>query len=718
MGRRARRARAARRGDARVSAAGGKQPLVLVVDDDPTMRVLVAETLEPDGIEVAETPDGDAALALLHGRTPDLVLLDVEMPGLDGFGVCERIRRVPGGADLPVVMMTARDDVESIRRAYEAGATDFLTKPIPWLILAHRVRYLLRASANLAELRQSRARLANAQRLARMGSFQIDIPSLALHVSDELLDIYGLPPGTAPGIGRLMRLVHPDDRAALEEASALCARGEKPLHADHRIVLPGGTERILHSQARLVIGDEGRASHIEGTVQDVTERKRAEEQIRYLAYHDSLTGLGNRRLFKERLAMAVAQARRGGWRAGVLFLDLDHFKRINDTLGHSVGDALLQGVADRLVLSVRESDAVARDDMPSAISRLGGDEFTILLTAIDDVQDLAKVARRILESLARPFHLSGHEVVVGGSIGITAWPDDGDDVEALLRNADTAMYHAKEQGRNNYQFYAASMNAVALRRLILEGKLRRALEQGEFELHYQPKVSLRSGRVSGLEALLRWRDPELGLVLPADFIPIAEETGLIDPMGAWALSAVCREIAALRARGVAPPPVAVNLSAHQFRHGRLVEQVRRALRESALEPTALELEITESVLMQDEQRVVAALETLRGDGVAISIDDFGTGYSSLSYLRRLPVDVLKIDRSFVRDIERCADDAALAASIVTMARALRLRVVAEGVETEGQRRLLEQFGCDEIQGFLIAPALPLAQVEERLRSGA
>jgi diguanylate cyclase (GGDEF)-like protein/PAS domain S-box-containing protein len=698
-----------------LSTAQAKRPLVLVADDDPTMRVLVAETLEPDGIEVVEVEDGNAALGLLAARAVDLVLLDVQMPGLDGFAVCEEIRALPRGADIPVVMMTGRDDVESIRRAYEAGATDFLTKPIPWLILAHRVRYLLRASSNVAELRKSRERLANAQRLARMGSFSIELPSYAIAVSDELFEIYGVSPSTAVTIGRIMKLVHPDDRKLLTEAVRRCVEEGQPVHTDHRALLPDGAERILHTQARLVMGDDGGAAAIEGTVQDVTDRTRAEEQIRFLAHHDSLTGLGNRRLFKERLALALSHARRNDHAAGVLFLDLDHFKRINDTLGHSVGDALLQGVADRLVASVRESDAITREEMPSAISRLGGDEFTILVAPVADVQDLARVARRILEALARPFHLSGHEVVITGSIGITAWPDDGDDVELLLRNADTAMYHAKEQGRNNYQFYAASMNAVALRRLILEGKIRRALELGEFEVHYQPKVALATGRTCGLEALVRWRDPELGLVMPADFISIAEETGLIEPLGDWVLRAVCNEIGELRARRVAVPPIAVNLSAHQFRSGRLVDSVRSAVRAAGIEPRLLTLEITESLLMQDDTRVVAVLEMLRADGHTIAIDDFGTGYSSLSYLRRLPVDSLKIDRSFIRDIATNEDDAALTASIVTMAHALRLRIVAEGVETEEQRALLERVGCDEIQGWLIAKALPRAEVEERLR---
>jgi diguanylate cyclase (GGDEF)-like protein/PAS domain S-box-containing protein len=688
-----------------------KQPLVLVVDDDPTMRVLVAETLMPDGLEVAEAHDGPSALIALHARTPDLVLLDVQMPGVDGFSVCEAIRALPGGADVPVVMMTGLEDVDSIRRAYEAGATDFVTKPLQWLILAHRVRYLLRASANLAELRSGRERLANAQRLARMGSWRIDLPSLELHASDELLAINGLPATSAPTMESLLSRVHADDRDALARAAEACARGGAPLHADYRVVLPDGGERVLHSQARLLLDSDGRAAAIEGTVQDVTERKRAEEQIRFLAYHDSLTGLGNRLLFKERLAMAVAAARRNEWQAGILFLDLDHFKRINDTLGHSVGDALLQGVADRLVASVRESDVVARDDMPSAISRLGGDEFTILLEGIHEVQDLAKVARRILESLSRPFRLSGHEVVITGSIGITAWPEDGDDVEVLLRNADTAMYHAKEQGRNNYQFYAQSMNAVALQRLILEGKLRRALEHDEFEVHYQPKVSLATGAITGLEALLRWRDPELGMVLPAEFIPIAEETGLIAPISDWVARAVCRQLAGWQERGMRLVPIAVNLSAHQFRNGDLVSQIETLLCESAVPAHLLEMEITESTLMRDEPRVAAALAALRARGLRISIDDFGTGYSSLAYLRRLPVDTLKIDRSFVSHIASNSDDAALTAAIVSMAQALRLRVVAEGVETTAQRDLLRAMGCDEMQGYLVSAAVPAAEIE-------
>jgi len=690
-------------------SASAKRQRVLVVDDDPTMRLLVREALEPHGLDVEEAPDGASALALFRTREPNLVLLDVQMPGIDGFTVCEEIRRIPGALHTPVVMITGLDDVDSVRRAYEAGATDFITKPISWLILSQRVRYLLRAAETVRELRESQERLANAQRLARMGSWQLDLVTGEVQVSEGFLAIYGFPSGESVlPYQTLLERVHPDDRPAIVAAGELCLREGRSAHIDHRVLLSDGSERIVHSQLMLGLEESGR-QRLEGTVQDVTERKRAEEQIRYLAYHDSLTGLGNRLLFKERLGVALAQARRNDGVLGVLFLDLDHFKRINDTLGHSVGDRLLQGVADRLVATVRGSDVIARSgrmDADHAVSRLGGDEFTMLLTDLRDVQDLAKVARRILDVLSAPFALEGHEVVISGSIGITARPLDGDDVETLLRNADAAMYHAKDRGRNNYQFYTESMNAVALERLILESKLRRGMEQGEFELHYQPKVALPEGRLTGFEALVRWRDPEQGLVLPGVFIPLCEETGLIRPLGDWVLGEACRQLARWCDAGRDPLPVSVNLSVHQFRSGGLVESVRRALSETGVDARLLELEITESALLQDEAAVVGALEALRRLGIRIAIDDFGTGYSSFSYLRRLPVDVLKIDRSFVQHIETSPDDAALLGAIVSMGRALRLRVIAEGVETVGQRELLASWGCDEMQGFLVSPAVP------------
>jgi len=681
--------------------------VVLVVDDDPTRRLLVGEALSSEGHEVVDVPDGVEAVRVFEAREPELVLLDVKMPNMDGFALCTWIRERNASRHTPILMMTGLEDEESIRTAYDAGATDFITKPLNWLILRHRVRYLLRASRNLADLRTSEERLAKSQRIARLGNWTLLGQDRGIEGSIEYRRILGLPQDDKPvAASTVLERVHFGDRALLTETVRDCIESGAPLRVDFRIRFPDGSERVLHAEGQVPTSPFADAGILEGTIQDVTERKRAEEQIRFLAYHDGLTGLGNRRLFQERLDMAIARARRDETLLGVLYLDLDHFKRINDTLGHSVGDALLKKVADTVVACVRESDVVARQELGSAVSRLGGDEFSILLTDLIDVTDLAKVARRILEAIQKPFQLEEHEVVISGSIGITAWPSDGDDGEILLRNADTAMYHVKQRGRNGHQFFAPSMNELALRELVLEGKLRRGLDNGEFEVHYQPKVSLRNGKVCGFEALTRWRDPNEGLISPTEFIPVAEETGLIDRLGDWVIREVCAQIVRWRRQGVAVVPVSINLSAHQFRDGTLVERVSRAIEATGVDPTDLEMEITESTLLGDERAVVSDLHRLRALGVQISIDDFGTGYSSIAYLRRLPVDAIKIDRSFVAEITEARDDAALAAAIVSMGRAIRLRVIAEGVETAGQRELLAAWGCDEMQGFLFSRAVP------------
>jgi diguanylate cyclase (GGDEF)-like protein/PAS domain S-box-containing protein len=571
--------------------------------------------------------------------------------------------------------------------------------------------------SNVTRLRTSQEQLAMAQRLAHIGSWQVDLQTGEFSGSDELHEILGRPPEDKSVGASYLSIIHSEDRDDLNDALRNCVEFDSMLRCDCRISRMDGTERIVHLQARVRRNEEGHKQLLEGTVQDITERKRAEEQISYLAYHDNLTGLGNRLFCKERLALEITQARRDESTIGVLFLDLDRFKRINDTLGHSVGDELLKGVADRLAASVRENDFIARREATSSISRLGGDEFTIVLSHVGDVQDLARVARRILAALARPLTLGGHEVVISGSIGITAFPFDGDDVETLLRNADTAMYHAKEQGRNNYQFYTDSMNETAMRRLILENRLRQALEREEFELHYQPKVAMPDGEVIGVEALVRWRDPQAGLMPPAEFIPIAEESGLIVPLGDWVLGEACRQIVALSESGLRLS-VAVNLSTQQFRSASLCERVIEILEESRADPRLLELEITESILMHDQQAVIRELEVLRECGIRISVDDFGTGYSSLGYLQRLPVDSLKIDRSFIIDMATSKGDAALTRSIIAMSKALGLTVIAEGVETEAQRDLLIEWGCDQIQGYLYGRPMPANALMEHLKRGA
>jgi diguanylate cyclase (GGDEF)-like protein len=434
-------------------------------------------------------------------------------------------------------------------------------------------------------------------------------------------------------------------------------------------------------------------------VRDITERTYAEEQIKHLAYHDALTGLPNRLLLKDRLTVALSHAQRDRTRVAVLFLDLDRFKVINDSLGHNVGDQLLQAVAARIQSCVRESDTVAR---------LGGDEFTLLLP-LTRSEDAAVVAQKLLESVRYPFHIEGREFYITTSIGISLYPEDGTDAATLIKNADTAMYQAKEQGRDNYQLFNAFVNAKALQRIALEHGLRRALANEEFELHYQPIFDLRTERISGVEALLRWQHPEMGTIAPAVFIPIAESTGVMAPIGTWALRVACRQTRAWHDAGFHNLSLAVNLSATQLHQPDLVDRVSAILGESGLPPRCLELEITESSAMASPDTSVKTLYDLKKLGVRISLDDFGTGHSSLSYLKRFPIDTLKIDQSFVRDITSDPDTAAIVTAIIAMAHSLRLKVIAEGVEYGDQSLFLRQYACDQMQGYLIKQPVPAAE---------
>ncbi len=433
------------------------------------------------------------------------------------------------------------------------------------------------------------------------------------------------------------------------------------------------------------------------------ENLRQKETILHLAYHDALTDLPNRTLFEDRLTVALAQAHRRNQMLPVMFLDLDRFKQVNDMAGHAMGDKLLRSVAERLAGLVREGDTVAR---------VGGDEFTLLSPEVAGVEDTVEIAERVLKVFQQPWALDGHEFHVTTSVGIAMYPNDGEDAESLLRNADTAMYRAKEQGRNNYQLYTPAMNARIAERLAVENSLRHGLVSGEFAVHYQPQVNIDTGQIVGAEALVRWQHPERGLVLPAEFIPVAEETGLIVPLGEWVLRTACAQNRAWQEAGLPPLRVAVNLSARQFQQRDLKSMVAQVLGETGLDPHCLQLEITEGVAMQDAEFTITMLRELRGMGIQIAIDDFGTGHSSLSYLRRLPIDVVKIDRSFVCDLTTDPNDAAIASTIVAMAHNLKLRVIAEGVETEEQLTFLKEQQCDEFQGYLFSKPVPAEKLEK------
>lgn len=502
----------------------------------------------------------------------------------------------------------------------------------------------------------------------------------------------------------LIRSVHSGDRLRVYKARKAAAF--RQYDETYRIVRRDGAVRWVRDRAFPVRDAANQVYRIAGIAEDITQRKEAEEKLVHMAHFDGLTGLPNRVLFHDRLGQMLAQARRRDRMVAVMFLDLDRFKVANDTLGHGIGDLLLQQVAQRLSGCVRVGDTVGR---------MSGDEFGVILCDLLSAEDARQAAQKILGVFAVPFLLEHHEVYVTASIGISMYPSDSDDGDALIKDADTAMYRAKDSGRNNFQFYTSEMNSRAMHRLELENNLRRALERREFLLYYQPKANLESGEITGFEALLRWQRPGHGLVLPAEFVPLLEETGMIVPIGEWVVGAVCVQLKAWAAAGCRPLPIAINLSARQFAAKDLGITVKRILEEHGVNPRLIELEITESSLMDNTWEAVQTLEYLNALGVRLTIDDFGTGYSSLSYLKRFPIDALKIDRSFIRDITSDIDDATITRAVIGMAHNLGLKVVAEGVETEAQLAFLAVNGCDEMQGFYFARPLPAAECTQLLR---
>jgi diguanylate cyclase (GGDEF)-like protein len=681
--------------------------LVLVVDDDDIERVLIREALENAGFHVEEAAHGAEGVEAARALRPDLIFLDVFMPEMDGFDACAAIRKLRGGQHLPILMVTGADDTESIERAYQVGATDFMAKPINWPLLGHRVRYLWRASQAFRDSIEGRAELAEAQRIAQLGSWRLDLQTDQLRFSSEAHHILGWDEANAPAtLTALLDYVPWEDRdrvrSAIEEAIA--SHGQ--LDLDFRFARSDDVVLSIAARANRVDDDADQHAALKGTFQDITERKRTEAKLDHLAHHDALTDLPNRVLFKDRLKHALARAARDQTLVAVHCLDLDKFKDINDTLGHAVGDRLLQAVADRLLAEVRGADTVAR---------LSGDEFAVIQVGIDHPDHPRNLSDRLVESLSRPFDVNGHDLLVSASVGVALFPADDEDGEQLLMKADIAMYRAKAEGRNCCRFFVTGMDDAVRERKALERDLRLGLEEGWFEVHYQPQVVAENGQVIGAEALLRLRHPERGLLSPEEFIPLAEDTGLIVPIGSWVLRAACAQAARWHAAGN-PLRIAVNLSPVQFRQAGLVTTVRSALQESTLPPEYLELEITESMLMQDAVSAVDILRQLRHLGVNIAMDDFGTGYSSLSYLKLFPFDRIKIDRSFVRELANDKDAAAIVRAIVALGHSLDMQTTAEGVETPAQLSYLRGEACDEIQGYYFGRPMPADQFDGLLQT--
>ncbi len=702
------------------------QALALIVDDDPMMRLLIRGTLEQTGFHCEEASDGAEALRAFARLRPDVVLLDLLMPGMDGFEACAAIRAMPLGNRVPILVLTGLEDTSSINRAYEIGATDFLSKPINWGILSHRVRYILRAGRAFQEADSHKASLENAQRIAHLGSWEWDLRNERVEYSAESRRLLGLEePAARSGIERLLERVHPEDLASAEEAlRELRECGDMSARL-LRVQVPNGPLRHVRLQGSALPLPPEVATHLSGTLLDVTELREAEQHIRTLAYFDETTQLPNREYFTDMLNRALGEARRHQRQLAVMCLDLDQFKRINTSLGHAAGNELLAAAASRISDALRRGDGIARPggevtregEGAELLARLNGDEFSVLLPEVERYQDAAKVAVRVLRRLHDPFTVSGQEVFISASVGLAIHPTDGDDSETLMRNAGAAMHFAKDQGRDNYQYFSQAMNAAAVEKLSLESQLRHALERGELFLVYQPKVELATNRIIGVEALIRWRHPDLGIVPPNQFIPVAEETGLIIPIGDWVIREASRQNRAWQRAGLPPVHVAVNIASSHFRQGGLLDSVQAALEESGLPGDMLELEVTESMLMQNLDQTLASLGRLKDMGLRLAIDDFGTGYSSLAYLKRFPLDTLKIDRSFIRDLPGERQDRAIVRAVIGLAESLSMSIVAEGVEEAAQLEFLIRQGCYCVQGYIFSRPVGPTEIEALLRSG-
>jgi diguanylate cyclase (GGDEF)-like protein/PAS domain S-box-containing protein len=675
-----------------VSASPDRKPVVLVVDDDKLMRIMLQDALTSAGFEVTTAEDGFCALQCFTSVRPDLVLLDLIMPVKDGCETCLDIRNTPGGEYTPVLMMTGLDSSDSIHRAFEARATDFIAKPLNPELLAHRVRYMLRASQNVNRLAENQTRLEMlkvAVDSLPIGITFSDVNGVIVYSNPAEAQMHGYEVDEL--IGKEARKFSTNDRSKHLTAEQLKELGVWRRESVN--VRKNGEEFSAQLTSISVRDSESLYLGIITTCEDISYRKVAEEKIHQLAYYDLVTGLPNRGMFLERLHQTLGLAQRDREKVNLIFLDLDNFKDVNDTQGHDVGDKLLRSVADRLSACMRDSDVLAR---------LGGDEFVVVCPSVATQESVAAVVQRIMAIFTDPFDIEGRQIYTSASIGIAVYPDDSLDASTLFRCADTAMYQAKNDGRAQFRFFSAELNQKIMQRVALENSLRQGLERQEFFLHYQPLWDLKTTKMAGVEVLLRWQSSDYGLMQPSTFISLLEDSGLINNVGEWVLRSACIQLREWTKADHGELKMAVNISGKQLKHPKFLEMLTSIVEETGVDPANLELEFTESVIMENVDNTVEIFRRLKEMGIQLSIDDFGTGYSSLNYLKHFPVDRIKIDKSFVTDVYHNQSDAAIIEAIVSMAQSLSLRVVAEGVENSDQLHSLTKLGCDEVQGFYLA----------------
>ena len=678
------------------------KPVILVADDDEMQRFLMGESLEAEGFHVVLVADGIAAVEQAETLQPDVVLLDVVMPGMDGYAACAALRALPFGDSLPIVMATGQDDLESIAKAYDAGATDFIAKPLNWTLLRHRIRYVYRAGNTLKQLQASEARLAEAQRIAQLGSWEWTIGHEHIQCSPEVLRIFGHPEQHGdPSLAELLEAVHPDDRETFENALISLDVSKPALAAEFRLRAKENGDRVIAVHARVDDGPVEGRQILKGTFQDVTEQRLAEARLYHLAHFDSLTGLPNRSLFQDRLGQGLERAKREGVDVAAFCIDILRFKDINDTFGHKKGDELLQQIALRLQNEIRGADTVAR---------LSGDEFAIAQTGLIQPSGAERLSQRLLSALGEPFQVDGQEIFIDGCIGVAIGPHDAGDPDQLLIKADMALHRAKSGGPGTCCFFEGGMDVAIKDRKSIESDLRQAISEGWFELHYQPQMDIEREVIIGVEALLRLRHPEKGLMMPDKFIAIAEETGMIVPIGTWVLRTACQQAMDWRKSGLPALRVAVNLSPVQFQEANFTETIMAGIADSGLDADLLEVEITENILIRDTATVIDVLHKLKAIGVQIAMDDFGTGYSSLRYLQRFPFDRIKIDRSFINEMGESSGSAAIVGAVIALSKRLNMSTTAEGIETVEQLRFLRSEGCDEAQGYYFGRPMPAADL--------
>lgn len=691
--------------------SGSRAHRILIVDDTPTNLEIAVRYLEKFGYEILVAQDGEEALERAARVRPDLILLDVMMPGIDGFETCRRLKAQDATRETPVIFMTALHGVDDKITAYSAGGVDYVTKPFQVEELLARVRTHLNLADAQRHLAQRNALLSESElRYRRLfeasadGILLFDFDSGEIvGINESLETLLGY--SRTQLLGRPIDQVPPFREAAARDDFVSSLRHTERVHIDHWLLSrsDGLIVDVEFHANRYAVGER---RMVQCLIRDITERRETEARMRYMALHDGLTGLANRTMLLERLGQTIGQADRAKRQVAVLLLDLDNFKHVNDSLGHHVGDRLLEACAGRLRRCLREGDTAAR---------LGGDEFVLVQSDCHSDSDATALAKRVIRTLVDPFKINDRVLHIGASIGISRYPADASDPAVLLQAADTAMYAAKNNGRSTWAFFTPELNQAAQRRLTLANDVRLARERGELTVHYQPQICVETREITGVEALLRWKHPHMGMIPPDEFVPLLEETGQIAEVGRWVLETACRQNAEWQRRGLKAVRVAVNVSAHQFYRGDIVTTVGETLVQAGLDPGWLELELTETLTLDDTEATIEIMHGLKALGVRLSLDDFGTGWSALSYLRRFPLDRIKIDRSFMREVLSHPSASAVVRSIIGLGRNLGLGCIAEGVETDEQLQYLHHQMCGEMQGFLFSPAVPADDIQALLQ---